>query len=356
MPVYKRVGIWYYRFQIRGVRYARAVPEATTKRQAEQSETQARQRVFEGKYEGEQNSIKLSEFVERHYLPWAKAEKRSWRNDVSRIKPILVYFGRKQMREVSSFNVRQFRKERLASKNGRGGVRAPASVDRELQLLSRIFSLAIEHGYLNANPCKSVPLCNPDNSVAHYLSDEEEAKLISVLTGRRSHLYDILTIDQHTGMRKTELLSLNKSQIDFLRDRIILTNTKNGKPRSIPIHDDIRDCLRRRCEQAGPSGYLFEYRKTGKPLRDIKSAWRTALKLAGIPHITFHCAGRHTFGTRAAAGGANLADIQSIMDHADIRTTMRYVHATEAGKLRAINAAVRGRSGTNVVQAIEAAR
>jgi integrase len=89
-------------------------------------------------------------------------------------------------------------------------------------------------------------------------------------------------------------------------------------------------------------------------LRDIKSAWRTALKLAGIEHTTFHCAGRHTFGTRAAANGANLADIQAIMDHANIRTTMRYVHATEAGKRRAIDAAVRGRSGTNVVQAKEA--
>jgi hypothetical protein len=39
-------------------------------------------------------------------------------------------------------------------------------------------------------------------------------------------------------------------------------------------------------------------------VKDIKTAWRKALDLAGIPHIAFHCAGRHTFGTRAAEGGA----------------------------------------------------
>jgi site-specific recombinase XerD len=54
------------------------------------------------------------------------------------------------------------------------------------------------------------------------------------------------------------------------------------------------------------------------------------------------------FGTRAAANGANLKDIQDIMDHADINTTMRYVHATEQGKRRAVEAAAKGKN-RNVV-------
>jgi len=45
--------------------------------------------------------------------------------------------------------------------------------------------------------------------------------------------------------------------------------------------------------------------------------------------------------TRAAEGGANLKDIQEIMDHSDINTTMRYVHATDPGKRRAVEAAAR---------------
>jgi integrase len=108
-------------------------------------------------------------------------------------------------------------------------------------------------------------------------------------------------------------------------------------------------------EQAAASGYLFENPKTGKPIADIKTAWRSALEEAGIPHIPFHCAGRHTFGTRTIDGGAPLSAVKEVMGHSDIRTTMRYVHATDEGKRRAVEAAVsasvKSQSATNLPQA-----
>src|ERR1044071_2958854 len=143
MSVYKREKVWYYRFTIRGQRYGKAIPEARTKWQAEQAEASAKDAVFRGRYGDEPSNITLKEFIERVFLPWAKDNKRSWKNDVSRAKPIVAYFKNKMMREITRFNVEQFKKERRGSFNGRGINRAPASVDRELQLLSRIFSLAI---------------------------------------------------------------------------------------------------------------------------------------------------------------------------------------------------------------------
>jgi integrase len=68
-----------------------------------------------------------------------------------------------------------------------------------------------------------------------------------------------------------------------------------------------------------------------------------ALEDAGIPHIPFHCAGRHTFGTRAIDNGAPIRAVKEVMGHMDIRTTMRYVHATEEGKRRAVELAARPR-------------
>jgi integrase len=348
----KHPGIWYYRFQIRGTRYTRAVPEARTKWQAEQAEAKAKDDVFNNRYASEPSNITVKEFVEKVFLPWSREEKRSWRNDVSRSKPILAFFRNRKMREVTNLMVRAYRKERLASHNGRGGVRAPASVDREIQLLSRIFSLAIERGLVSVNPCAGIKLCNVGNIVVKYLTAEDEERLRPFLTGRRKHLLDILTIDLHTGMRRTELLSLHRRQVDFIRGEIVLTKTKSGKPRSIPIHPNIRPLLERLYRDAGPGGYLFENPLTGKPITDIKNAWRSALKAAGLPHIPFHCAGRHTFGTRAAAGGASPTDIMEIMGHASVTTTMRYVHATSQGKRRTVEAAVRAaeleNSGTNV--------
>jgi hypothetical protein len=50
-------------------------------------------------YKGPTN-ITLREFVEKTFLPWAKNEKKSCKNDYSRSKPILSYFKNKRMREI----------------------------------------------------------------------------------------------------------------------------------------------------------------------------------------------------------------------------------------------------------------
>ncbi|MFP5262006.1 MAG: tyrosine-type recombinase/integrase [Blastocatellia bacterium] len=283
----KHGGTWYYVFCIRGVRYKKAIPEARNKYQAQAAEARARDDVFRGRYGDEQSDVTLKEFVEKVYLSGSKDNKRSWKNDVSRSKPIVAYFKNKMMREITQFNVEQFKKERRNILKKGAKRRAPASVDRELQLLSRIFSLAIERGELRDNPCKGVKLLAMNNQIIRYLTPEQEEKLMLVLRGRRAHLRDILLINLHTGMRRTEILTLHKGQIDFLRDSIELTRTKSGKSRSVPIHSGIKPLLQRLCEQAGASGYLFENPKTGKPIADIKTAWRSALKDAGIPTSLF---------------------------------------------------------------------
>jgi hypothetical protein len=82
LTVKKRGGHWYFDFQIRGARYREAIPEARTKFQAEQAETKARDQVFQGTYGTSQlGNQGLCEFVSETYLPWAKANKRTWRND-----------------------------------------------------------------------------------------------------------------------------------------------------------------------------------------------------------------------------------------------------------------------------------
>ena len=356
MPVFKRKcqrckkkcshrEIWYYSFCIRGIRYRQAIPEAQNKYQAEQAESKAKNEVYEGKYGKEPSSITLREFIEKVFLPWAKNEKRSWRNDVSRSKPIIAFFRNKKMREIMRFNVEQFRKERRESFNGRGAQRAPASVDRELQLLSRIFSLAVERGLIPANPCKGVKLSGMGRIVTRYLAPEEEDSLLAVLASpRRELLRNVLLIGLHTGLRRTEILTLHTSQIDLARNIIELQahQTKDKKFRAVLISQTLRPLLVELCGIVSESGYLFENPKTGKPITDIKNGWASALREAGIEPIRFHDI-RHTFGTRAVDGGAPLSAVKEVMGHADIRTTMRYVHATDEGKRKAVEAAAKVR-------------
>lgn len=333
--------VWYYSFCIRGVRYRQAIPEAQNKYQAEQAESKAKNEVYEGKYGKQPSSIMLSEFIKKVFLPWAKNEKRSWRNDSSRSKPIIAFFKSKKMHEITRFNVEQFRKERRESFNGRGELRAPASVDRELQLLSRIFSLAVERGLIQTNPCKGVKMSGMGRVVTRYLASEEEGRLLATLSSpRHARLRNVLLIGLHTGLRRTEILTLHSSQIDLTRSIIELQahQTKGKKFRVVPISSVLRPLLVELCANVGASGYLFENRRTGKPITDIKNAWASALLKAKITDLRFHDI-RHTFGTRAVDGGAPLSAVKEVMGHADIRTTMRYVHATDEGKRRVVEAA-----------------
>jgi len=84
---------WHYEFCVRGVRYRGSLPEARTKWQAEQAETQIRQLAYQGKYSIVVNAPRLTDFIDETFLPWSKANKSSWRNDVSRAKVIVDFMG-----------------------------------------------------------------------------------------------------------------------------------------------------------------------------------------------------------------------------------------------------------------------
>ena len=86
--------------------------------------------------------------------------------------------------------------------------------------------------------------------------------------------------------------------------------------------------------------YLFTNPDTGKKYVCILRSWTTACELAGISDFHFHDL-RHTFGTRAIENGATLVEVKEVMGHKSIQTTEGYVHATEAGERRAVEAVLR---------------
>src|SRR5258705_11256897 len=148
MAVYKRGKKrthWNYYFRVRGVRYRGVIPEARTKKQAEQAETKIRQQIFEGRFgQLDLGSEKVADFIERIFLPWSKANKRSWRHDEFRGRTLCEYFRGKAFREISPLLVEKFKRERRESITVRGTIRSAASVNHELTLLSKIFNLAID--------------------------------------------------------------------------------------------------------------------------------------------------------------------------------------------------------------------
>lgn len=134
----------------------------------------------------------------------------------------------------------------------------------------------------------------------------------------------------NTGLRRGEIFSLKWSDVDFQRGRLVVRKTKASKERFVPMNATVRELL-----QSIPrllTDYVFPSPKTAGRLTDIKKSFRSAVDLAAIENLRFHDL-RHTFATRLADAGTDAYTLMEIMGHADLKTTMIYVHASgEAGR------------------------
>jgi integrase len=335
---------WRYAFTIRGVRYRAAVPEARTKFEALQAELEAKKAVFEGRYGRPTGGHDFIKFIDEVYLPWSKANKRSWYDDelfTNLLREHKLFKG-KTFAQLSPMLIEKFKKERRESDTKRGGKRSPATVNRELEILSRIFSLAITAKVTSTNPCFEVNKLQINNKRNRYLLDEEEPRLLAQCRDERAHLYRMIIVAVGTGMRKGDQLRLRWTKVDFQRNVIYVPNQKTGHDYTVPMNKDVRNVmLQLKKEAAKDAEFVFVNPRTNQPYTDIKKAFAWACDKAKITDLHWHDL-RHTFGTRLGEAGFSDSTIAELMGHTSVSTTRRYTHGTENAKKAAVEAARMG--------------
>jgi integrase len=241
------------------------------------------------------------------------------------------YFKGKALCEISPFLIEKFKHERIKTPTKNGTPRAHASVNREFEALSRLFSLAIAFKKAESNPCSRVKKFKLDNEHYRYLLPDEEPVLMSVLTEKREHLKGMITVALGLGLRKREQLHLRRDQIDFSRNVVVATKTKGRKNREIPmdvLDPEVREILLNVCSGKKPDDYVFGNPETGKPFTDIKRSFHTACRMARIEGLWWHDL-RATFCTGLALAGYEALTIMTLMGHKDLKTTMRYIRAVQ---------------------------
>ncbi|MHB1859799.1 MAG: tyrosine-type recombinase/integrase [Solirubrobacteraceae bacterium] len=140
-----------------------------------------------------------------------------------------------------------------------------------------------------------------------------------------------------TGLRMGELLALRWRDVDLaqsvLRVRASyglgqVTAPKSGKVRSVPLAPDVAQALAklRGREHFTEEDDLVFVGAAGSHIDGsaLRRRYKAALRRAGLRPLRFHDL-RHTFGTRMIAK-ADIRRVQEWMGHADIQTTMRYLH------------------------------
>ena len=110
---------------------------------------------------------------------------------------------------------------------------------------------------------------------------------------------------------------------------ILLRQTKNGKPRTIPLNQNATNVLIRKAEEkvrSLKSNVVFASGTGAMIKRNVlMRAFATAVKKTGLVGVTFHTC-RHTFCTRLAQKGIDIYKIAKLAGHEDIRMAQLYSH------------------------------
>lgn len=207
---------------------------------------------------------------------------------------------------------------------------AATSVLRYLALLSHICSMCIQWELLNENPVKRIAKPKIGSLRARYLNEDECRKLLHASKNSKNpYLYPIVVLAIATGMRKSEILTLQISSLDFINGRILLEHTKNGERRAVSLKGFPLEVMKEFIQQKIPNKkFLFPSKNGAKPL-DMRKPWETALAEASIENFKFHDL-RHSAASFLLMTGATLAETAEVLGHKTLALVKRYGHLSES--------------------------
>jgi integrase len=325
MGLYKQEGspFWNYRFSLQGTRISGSTKVKDRKLAQKVYEHERAQYVL-GEKTHEVRPIKLKELI-ADYLEYSKANKRSYRDDISLSGRVLAYFGDCMASEVTQQSIERYkavRREKKVAEHLLSG----STINRELAFLKVVFSKAVVWKKAQHNPVLGVRFFNErEKARVRYLSQAQQENLLGVCP---PELRRIVLIALRTGMRQSEILSIRWRDVDPVTNQVTIPKSKGGGKRYIPLHGDVAELL---SQMPRTGEYVFQGHGAGPVVWDgaLRTAWEKSLATAGIQDFRFHDL-RHTTASQLAMRGASLQAIAAILGHSSTRMAERYAHLSPA--------------------------
>lgn len=212
---------------------------------------------------------------------------------------------------------------------------SPLSIRRKLSVLRTYYKFLLKNGHIDKNPMlkiiapkagKTLPTFVDENSLSHLF---ENIEFEISFSGDRDRL--ILELFYGTGIRRSELINLKITDLDFSTNRLKVLG-KGNKERLIPMAPYlialIKNYLGIRASEfptaenwliltnKGKKTYpMFVYRTVKKYLAMVSTVEKKS------PHVL-----RHSFATHLIDNGADLNAVKDLLGHANLAATQVYTH------------------------------
>ena len=263
------------------------------------------------------------------YLDHPKAKrKKTYLRDIEMGKVLREYFGTRSAREIKPTDIEAFQDGMLKTLSKRRRPFKPATVNRFVTLIKRVYNLAIRDDMVEKNPCWKVPLL-PERNIRDRIVLPVEFEM---LKNELPNYTLILSLSYYLGMREGEILNLRGRQIHFYENganeghvELYDSETKSGEGRRIPFGSLIGRLLKIHLttqKKRDPESFLFTT-ESGNSLGNFRRGFQRACRRAGIKELCFHDF-RHTAITNMRKAGVNISVIMAISGHKTMAMFRRY--------------------------------
>lgn len=181
----------------------------------------------------------------------------------------------------------------------------------------------------------ALPSLKKDAKLPVILNQRELKELFAAPTLLKQRV--VLTLIYSAGLRGQEVINLKISDIDFERKTIHIRQSKYKKDRIVPLADSMAVGLKKYLKAENPHIWLFNGKEPdGRySVKGLSWVMRENLKKTSITkEVSLHSL-RHSYATHLLEQGLNIVTLKELLGHAEITTTMIYLHIAQCDQIKA---------------------
>lgn len=327
---------YYLDFTLNGTR--RRITVGTNKKKAEDIRREYDAKLLLGQFDIsplDKKNISLNEFSNNflsskrnHIRPSSLKRYKNYLDKFLELMNQLFPAPSLNVRDIKTNYIEEIFNHLLENKITNGKKWEPKTVNGLRTILIQLFDYSIKQGYLTTNIAKNTkPFKVIKQSIVEYFTDEELENIWKELD---DYWVEPLKFIVLTGLRKGEWINLKWNNVVLEGDNpsiaIISSDswkTKTGESRVIPLNKPAVEIIKK--QKGRHKEYVFTSVNGAKihpdkPYHSLKTALKN-LGLKGNVHKL-----RHTFASRLVMKGRSLYEVQKLLGHKDIKTTMIYAH------------------------------
>jgi integrase len=251
------------------------------------------------------------------YFDWAELHNRSWKKTEQKYNKHLSYLDKRIVMSLKDIDVTKLQKKLKDKKL------SDAYNNDIVGILTAIVNFGVKKGIIEYSPFKDLKKLKVDNTRTRFLSMEEIALLEKTVKDNK-YFYNFVILALGVGARASSILRIQKRDIDFKNMNINIEDIKRGSFYTNPINKKIYDAFIDFDEDilCGGTSYHTFYNAFKKVLDRL---FNKGLSPKDKRRVRMHTL-RHTYASHLALNNTPLDKMQKLMNHADIKMTLRYAH------------------------------